>query len=187
MCKHTDNIRKHWALASETDISEGKDWYPRARSLVFELSMAFGTTEKIVAGVLAALSQRTRWSTNIDRATAVLDGDRNPGGLPSAGSKALAIMDGADPMDVLGDQAHKVKAFYQALLGDDDAAVIDTWILDALDFFKVSKNTGLRYQSYTPLQYEKLANVLRSEAKRLGLAVTEYQAAVWIQIRGAAQ
>jgi hypothetical protein len=187
MCKHTDNIRSVFEQATPANIKEGCGWYRHARSLVFELSMAFGTTEEIVAGVIAALSQRTQWSTNIDRATRVLDGDNDPGGLPLAAEKAIRIRDGEAPEDVLGERAFKVQAFYRALIGDDDAAVIDTWMLDALDFYKVSKVTGERYQSYTKLQYERLADVVRSEAARVGMAITEYQATVWCIIRGRAE
>jgi hypothetical protein len=184
MCKHTESIRSYFDAATPQQIKEGCGWYAHARSLVFELSMAFGTTEQIVAGVLAALSQRTQWSTNIDRATRVLDGDNDPGGLPAAADKAIRIRNGEDPETVLGERAYKVKAFYRALLGDDDAAVIDTWMLDALDWYKVSKVTGERYQSYTALQYQRLVDVLRAEAQRVGLAITEYQATVWCVIRG---
>ena len=184
MCKHTESIRGYFDQATPEQIQAGRDWYERARSLVFELSMVYGTTEETVAGVIAALSQRTQWSTNIDRATRVLDGDDNPGGLPAAADKAIAIRDGADPEDVLGERAFKIKAFYRALLGDDDACVIDTWMLDALDFYKISKVTGERYQSYTALQYQKLVDVVKAEARRAGLAITQYQAAVWCCIRG---
>lgn len=174
-CKHTESIRSYFKAATPEQIKAGKAWYKRARSLVFELSMVYGTTEETVAGVIAALSQRTRWSTNIDRATHLLDGHDDVGGLPLATEKAIAIRDGADPVETLGPNAHKVRAFYLALLGDDDQAVVDTWMLQAL---------GWDRSGYSKSQYEILADIIRAEAELFGLATTEYQAAVWCVIRG---
>ena len=174
MYHHTESLRSVWATASPEHIKQGRDWYPNARALIFELSMAYGTTVEIAAGVVAALSQQCRWSTNIERARHVLDGGNDPGGLPAAVDKAIRIREGEDPEEVLGPRAHKIKAFYRALLGDDAAAVIDTWMLKAFDWAK---------QGYGPRQYRRLALILSREARKVGLAVTEYQAAVWCSIR----
>lgn len=175
MCKHTDSIRSVWADVQPEHLEQGKGWYPEARQLIRNLAQEYGTTEQVAAGVVAALSQRCHWSTNIDRARDVLAGYDEVGGLRLAAEKALLIRDGDDPEEVLGPRAYKVRAFYHALLGDDSATVIDTWILEALAWTK---------GWYTRLQYDKLADVLRREAAAAGLSVTEYQAIVWCCIRG---
>lgn len=175
MQKHAEAIRKLWSEITPEAIAEGERWYPNARSLVFEWSMEYGMAEEAVAGVVAALSQRCHWRTNLERARAVLDGEDFPGGLGRAAAKAVAIRDGADPETTLGHKAWKVKAFYHALLGDDDAAVIDTWMLTALDW---------PLAGYSRLQYEKLAGIIAAEAEAAGLKTTHFQAALWCLVRG---
>lgn len=175
--KHNEAVQQVFAQATPADIRDGSIWYLHARRLVDELATAYSTSREIVAGVLAACSQRTQWSTNIDRATSVLDGKTKVGGLPAAVRKAVRIRKGEDPEQVLGKEAFKIKEFYRALLGDDDAAVIDVWMIRAM---------GWHRPSYTGPQYRRLADVLRAEAKRVGLKTTEYQATVWCVIRGRA-
>lgn len=174
MQQHAEAIRKLWSEITPEAIAEGERWYPNARSLVFEWSMEYGMTEEAVAGVVAALSQRCHWRTNLERARECLNGEW-PGGLPAAAAKAVAIRDGADPETTLGPKAWKVRAFYRALLGDDDAAVVDTWMLTALDW---------PLPGYSRLQYERLAGVLAAEAETVGLRTCHFQAALWCLIRG---
>lgn len=177
MCKHTEAIRACIERASYEDFATGAQWYPNARALVSDLADEFGYSTMAVAGVVAALSQQCRWSTNLTRARHVLSGGNTPGGLPLAGLKARLIRDGARPEDVLGPRAYKVEAFYRALRGDDTAAVIDTWMLTAF---------GWEKEGYGPRQYRNLAAILQSESERLGLFTTTYQATVWCVVRGAA-
>lgn len=178
MCQHTKSIRAHWAGVDEETLAQGAAWYPRARGIVVQMAAQYGRPAWQVAGIISALSQQCRWSTNIDRAHAVLSGEEKIGGLSRAVDKAKQIYHGAEPKSVLGKQAYKIQAFYDALMGDSEAAVIDTWMITALAWDKAW---------YTRLQYQRLADVLRKEAKRAGLSVTAYQAAVWVQVRGAAE
>jgi hypothetical protein len=177
MCKHTDSIRAHWAAVTPEHLEAGQLWYPNARLLVSDLADEYEASTRIVAGIVAALSQQCRWATNIERARHILSGGIKPGGIPLAGLKARMILDGADPVEALGPQAYKVAAFYAALTGDDDAAVVDTWMLTAFDWHR---------EGYGPKQYRTLAGILRNEAQANGLPTTAYQAAVWCAVRGTA-
>lgn len=175
MCQYAEAIRACAERATPEQIEAGARWYPNARALVSDLADEFDQPVAAVAGIVAALSQQCRWSTNLQRARHVLAGGNKPGGLPLAGLKARMIRDGASPEDVLGSRAYKVEAFYRALRGDDDAAVIDTWMLTAF---------GWEREGYGPRQYRNLAAILRAEAERLGFYTTTYQAIVWCAIRG---
>lgn len=177
MCKYTESIRACAARATADDFRAGALWYPNARNLISDLADEYEHSTVAVAGIVAALSQQCRWSTNIERARHILSGGNKPGGLPLPGLKARLIQDGAAPEDVLGARAYKVKAFYQALRGDDTAAVIDTWMLTAFDWPR---------NGYGPRQYRNLAAILQAEAERLGLYTTTYQATVWCVVRGSA-
>jgi hypothetical protein len=178
MCQHTDSIRAHFDAIDEDTLAAGQAWYPKAQGVIAQMAAQYDRPRWMVAGIIAALSQQCRWSVNIDRAHAVLDGQDKIGGLSRAVDKARRIARGGHPYRVLGKRAYKVQAFYRALMGDKDAAVVDTWMLTAL---------GWEKNGYTRLQYKKLADVLRKEARRNGLHVVTYQAAVWCQVRGASE
>lgn len=68
----------------------------------------------------------------------------------------------------------KVEAFRRALLGDENAVVIDTWILK---YFKVEK------QSLTPLQYKRMALKIKDNARKHDLTPAQYQASIWELVR----
>jgi hypothetical protein len=63
-------------------------------------------------------------------------------------------------------------------MGDDNSAVVDSWMLRAFNWPRLS---------YGPRQYRRLAGILRREAAKLGMNPVDYQAVVWCQIRGAVQ
>lgn len=169
-------IDKVFQDATADDIESGRQWYPGARGVVYAMARQYGVTPEKAAGVVAALSQRCQWSKNIEHARACFE-KRPIGGLPAAANKAIAIRDGANIVDTLGPNAHKIRAFYLALLGDMDAVVIDTWIIKALKW---------PTKSYTRIQYEKLADIIRRQARRAGMTAAAYQATVWVVILGAA-
>lgn len=177
MQHHAEAIRKHWREATDETRQEGARWYAEARALVFRMSMEYGTSEETMAGVIAALSQQCSWDLNIEHARRLMEGEDYPGGLPLACEKAVRIRDGGDPEEVLGPRAFKVREFYRALAGSDNAAVVDTWMLLAMRWDR---------PWYGAAQYRALADVLRKEAERLGLPVVEFQAIVWCQARKSA-
>lgn len=89
-------------------------------------------------------------------------------------AKARAIQQGAQPLRVLG--GPKVRAFYRALLGDRDAAVVDVW---------VARAAGTDPQ-LTPARYARVEAALRDAAAQARTAVADFQATVWVVTRGRA-
>ena len=92
-----------------------------------------------------------------------------------ARAKAAQIADGRPPDLVL--RGPKIRAFYRALLGDDEAVVIDTWMLRALG----------HHEKPTPKQYKRLAQRVRREARRRGIPPAVWQAIVWCKARGSGE
>lgn len=68
----------------------------------------------------------------------------------------------------------KVYAFAEALKGNLNAVVIDTWVLK---YFNIKK------QSLTPLQYKKMSAKIRDNARKQNLKPAEYQAVIWEIVR----
>jgi hypothetical protein len=69
---------------------------------------------------------------------------------------------------------NKVKSFAENLKGNYDAVTIDVWMLRFLGINKTSVNEKL---------YNKLAEIIREQAKKEGLKPAEYQAICWTYIR----
>jgi hypothetical protein len=161
-----------WGLISDDEKTAALNggWYRQARRAARKLSAKHGCTLAVAAGVVAALSPRVRWSANINGADHILGGGDAGPGFNRNVEKACRIRDGERPLDVLG--GPKVTAFYRAIMGDEEAAVIDVWMWRAL---------GMEPNS---VPYEDAKAIVVSAAKAAGVSTTTFQALVWTHVRG---
>lgn len=159
--------------ADEETEQLGSGWYRRSRVVARSLARAHGTSLSVAAGVLAAVSPRIRWSSNIAVADALLGGKPVAGVFGSNLRKAERIIDGEKPLNVLG--GDKVRAFYRAIMGDPDAVVLDVWMMRAAGWTKAS---------LTPREYAALSEALTAAAARVGVDPADFQAVVWTHVRG---
>lgn len=159
------------ACQSPRTLRDGRTWYKRARRQCEKLAHEHGTSLETSAGIVAALSPRVRWESNVDMARALLEG-RPVHGLRRNVDKARRILHGEDPAQVL--RGPKVCAFYAAILGDSRAVVVDTWMLRAVNFHT---------DKPTQRQYDRIALQIAMAATLVGTAPAEFQAIVWVQIR----
>jgi len=72
----------------------------------------------------------------------------------------------------------KVTAFAFALCGDSSAAVIDRWMMRVL----LGKDT--KKVAPTQRQYGVITKSLKVAARMVGLTTSQFQAVVWLQVRG---
>lgn len=157
--------------ASDESLAEGMRWYSDARGVVYLMSVHYGYAPSVVAGVISAVSPRQQWKRNLRVASLLLDG--KPGyGLKDGREKAQSIICGKPPLEVLG--GPKTRAFYCALMGDDSAVVIDSWML---------RSVGHGRDVCTPNQYDEYVQRLTFEATVLRVPPTELQAVVWCEVR----
>ncbi len=120
-------------MANHAELIGGARWYPDALLFCERLSTETGLSVNVVAGVVAALSPNNRWARNMADAAAICRAfaagtlqdaaQIKVGTYNSNKAKALQILAGEEPLDVLG--GLKVRAFYQCILGDDGAVCID--------------------------------------------------------------
>jgi hypothetical protein len=195
--------------------SSGRDWYHRARKLAEELVREYGThfstveshedAVKRAAAVIAVISPRLNWNKNVELArwvyaeysSAQLSAkpswwvrengsaiDRFPG-LKSNGEKAIKIICGMDPEDIVS--GPKVTAFWRTIVDPSDprAVVVDRHALD------VAKGQVLDDRQRGIIlgrkgAYEELSALYRRAAKQLtkelGATWTpaEVQAVTWV-------
>jgi len=163
----------HYRDADEDTEQLGAGWYRGSRIVARSISRSTGVSLSTAAGVLAAVSPRLRWSSNVAVAEALCAGKPVTGVFRANLAKAERILEGNRPLAVLG--GDKVRAFYRAIMGDPDAVVLDVWMMRAAGWTKASLSSR---------EYEALSEALRSAAARVGLDPADFQAVVWTHVRG---
>lgn len=175
------NILTVYERATAADLEQGLQWYSRAEQLAEALAAGTPYSTRQTAGVIAALSPRMSWPVNVGAATTLVNAAARGredaplvAGFEANREKAWAILtDGYDnPLDVLG--GPKVTSFYRNLIGDLDAVTVDVW---------AARAAGEDRGSFTPKQYERIADAYREVAKLLDIPPRNVQAAVWVTIR----
>ena len=155
--------------------AHGLDWYCNARGLCEKMAEKGGVSLATACAVVAALSPQLRWDANINAAWAVMARMLPHGVLKSNVAKALALVHGADIMDVLG--GPKVNAFFANLFcPSSDAVTVDVWAARA-----AGMPEGL---SLTPARYRAVAAAYVEAAALREVRPHQVQAVAWCQIRG---
>lgn len=156
--------------------AEGLAWYATAHAAAVDLAVRYGTTDRVAAGVIAALSPRLQWSVNLQAAARALAGE-DPGTLRRSAEQASRIIAGEDPLSVL--QGPKVRAFYRAIMGDPDAVTLDVWAMRAALGAEPPAKPS-------PALRARMERAYRRAAAAVGVPPRDFQAAVWAIARGRA-
>lgn len=166
----------HFEEADVDTKALGGQWYRESRRTARKLAAKHGVTLSVAAGVIAALSPRLRWASNVACADGLLGGEEVTGVFGQSLAKGRRIIAGERPLSVLG--GPKVRAFYAAIMGDEDAAVVDVWMFRAagVPAEQISK-AGV---------YDMVADALRAGSAYIGIGTANFQAVIWTQVRGGA-
>lgn len=170
-------VRRLLALYADTPENvraAGREWYREGAATVAAIG---GELEhERAAAIVAALSPRVRWRTNVRMAARIIAG-AEVGGLPRNIAKAEAIRDGAEPETALGARAFKVRAFWRNLAGDGDAVTVDVWAQRAATGRRDDAPPG------TARQYDAIADAYRAAARIVGERPCDFQAIIWLSVR----
>lgn len=148
-------------------------WYRESRRYARALAREHGGGVGRAAGIIAALSPQVQWHRNKAMACEVMETGWATGQTHTNLLKARRIWLGERPLQVLG--GPKVRSFYRAMMGDEEACVIDTWMATAL---------GWPHNFFSERQYEKCAAALKQAASYTDLTTAQFQAVVWTHVRG---
>lgn len=178
----------HYDAASDECKTQGREWYPEAQLWCERVARKAppGIGAARVAGVVAALSPRTRWAANLRVAKAAVEAschqdDRRERirmacrtAFPLNREKAVKILvDGKNPFDMqLGT---KSDAFLRAIMGDGDSVVVDVW---------AARSVGLDPNRLTPARIHDCVAAYREAAPLVGVCARDLQAIVWCHVRG---
>jgi len=167
------NIRTLFASATPEQRERGRAWYPAMRDACESIARETRTPLERTVACAAITSPGVQLKTNLAFTRSICAGGE--GGLyPARMIPACRRVLSGDvaPQDGVG--GPKVTAFYRAILGDDDAVVLDRWALRAL---------GHEKDGCTAKQYATYAATLRDAARETGETPRTLQAILWIVLR----
>jgi hypothetical protein len=125
------NILAVFFNATDLERLNGAQWYLVANQAAAVLANRYQVPLSAAAGVIAALSPNNRWDRNLIDADFLIRA-YSTGGLELANTikvatynnnktKALSILNGAEPLDILG--GLKVRAFYGCIIGQNNVCI----------------------------------------------------------------
>lgn len=161
------------ARATYGQIEQASKWYLDAERVAEEVARNLGVTLEIGATVVSAFSPRERWTRNVSNAIKFSLGKE----VTALGNNIKMANAGLTKgFDALNGQ--KTNAFAKAIAGNENAVVIDVWMLRAL---------GIEKKSPTQSQYKEMAKAVTLVAMKHGMTPRAMQALIWIIVRGSAE
>jgi hypothetical protein len=144
-----------------------------AERVAAQVARNLDSTLEVGATVVSAFSPRERWTNNVTKAISFSLGNNIPGFKNNMVMANNAIAFGYDALKGL-----KTNAFARAIAGDEQAVVIDVWMLRAVGIEKKTPNQST---------YNELANAVKKVAFDHGMTPRAMQALIWIMIRGSSE
>jgi hypothetical protein len=158
--------------ASFGQIEQAALWYADAEKVALEVARNLDADLEIGASVISAFSPRERWSSNVEKAVAFSLGQKVTG-LPN--NLKMAQMSLTYGFEAL--RGPKTNAFARAIAGDQNAVVIDVWMMRA---------AGMEKDSPSKTEYAELSQAVKKVAKQYEMTPRTCQALIWILVRGSA-
>jgi hypothetical protein len=154
-------------------VEQASKWYMDAERVAAQVARNLDSTLEVGATVVSAFSPRERWTNNVAKAISFSLGNSIPGFKNNMVMANNAIAFGYDALKGL-----KTNAFARAIAGDEQAVVIDVWMLRAV---------GIEKKTPSQSQYNELAEAVKKTAFDFGMTPRSMQALIWIMIRGSAE
>lgn len=161
------------AKATFGQVEQAAKWYLDAERVAEKVAENLGISLENGASIVSAFSPRERWTSNVAKAIAFSLGEK-PVGL----SNNLRMAEAAKTIGYEALKGQKTNAFAKAIAGDEQAVVIDVWMLRAV---------GIEKKSPTQSQYKVLADAVKTVAFQFGMTPRAMQALIWIVVRGSAE
>lgn len=168
-----DNYRDLILRATLGQVEQASVWYRDAEEVAEEVARNLNTSLEVGASIVAAFSPRERWSINVAKAI-----EYSLGGIPKGLKNNVTMANNSVKHGFNALKGQKTNAFARAIAGDQNAVVIDVWMMKAA-------NASVDAPNKTTYNY--LAQCVVDVAKEFGLTPRTAQALIWIVKRGASQ
>jgi hypothetical protein len=164
------NFASRIRMATPGQMEQAARWYHDAEGVAREVAHNVRRPLSHGAAVVSAFSPRERWASNVTKAIHF-----SLGGIPAGLSRNVHTANLAVVYGIPALTGPKTNAFARAIAGDDDATVIDVWMMRA---------AGLDKDTPTKREYAALSSALIDAASDFGITPRTAQAAIWIVERG---
>jgi hypothetical protein len=169
----------YYNLSTKYERQEGELWYPDAWKTCKDLAKLYNVPKHHVAGIVAALSPRNKWSRNVIDAEAVLAHGEHAtvSTFRLNKDKALRILNDDDPMNVLS--GNKVRSFYLSIIGFTSEPCIDGHA------YAVACGNGerLKVKRISDTDYADVQRAYLLAADSIGISASTLQATTWLTYR----
>jgi hypothetical protein len=181
----TERLVRLYSTASPEIIAAGDAWYATASAAARALSP---NDPERAAYVIAALSPRAQWKTNLAWAAVMIEAARTGAPCPEVSTTSnRAIAWNIATGGALTLNGPKTSRFARNIIGDMDAATVDVWMMRAAygerDCPRDSKGIPVAPNGRRYLMIER---AIRAAARRCNTTAAQLQAVCWILVRGAA-
>lgn len=170
MTNHYHNLEVLLENVTFGQIEQATAWYIDAEKIADQIADNLDTTLEVGASVISAFSPRERWSTNIAKAVAFSLGEEVKGLSNNIKMAKDSLTMGFDAL-----KGQKTNAFARAIAGDEQAVVIDVWMMRA---------AGEENNNPNKTQYKEISQAVTKLANKHGMTPRTMQALLWILIRG---
>ena len=172
MSNYTKIYSEIVSKATFGQVEQASKWYLDAERVAEEVARNLETTLEVGAAVVSAFSPRERWARNVTNAIKFSLGEH----VTALGNN-IKMANNALTMGFSSLNGQKTNAFAKAIAGNENAVVIDVWMLRAL---------GIEKKSPTQSQYNEMAAAVTKVAMEYGMTPRATQALIWIIVRGSA-
>lgn len=172
----TNYVEIYSAIASRAtfgQVEQASKWYLDAERVAEEVARNLDVTLEIGATIVSAFSPRERWARNVTNAIKFSLGEP----VVALGNN-IRMANAAFDLGFDALKGQKTNAFAKAIAGNENAVVIDVWMLRAL---------GIEKKTPNQTQYLEMAKAVTTVATKHGMTPRAMQALIWIVVRGSAE
>ena len=173
MQEYVNTYKEIASKATYGQIEQASKWYIDAEKIADKVADNLGISLENAASVISAFSPRERWTANVAKSIAFSLGQTPVGLTNNLRMARAAVSIGFDAL-----KGPKTNAFARAIAGDENAVVVDVWMMRAL---------GLEKKSPNKEEYKTIARAIKTVAAEFGMTPRAMQALIWIIVRGSAE
>jgi len=169
---YIQTFRSYVQDAKPGQIEQAAKWYLDAERVAEKVAENLDIPLEYGASVVSAFSPRERWTTNVAKAIAFSLGEEVTGL-----SNNLKMANNSVHLGFEALKGPKTNAFAKAIAGDENAVVVDVWMMRA---------SGAGVDNPSKKQYTEISEAIATVASEFGLTPRTTQALIWIMVRGRA-
>ena len=159
--------------ATPGQIEQAAKWYLDAERVAERVAQNLNATLEVGASVVSAFSPRERWTSNVAKAVAFSLGEQVTGLSNNLRMAQASISLGYEAL-----RGPKTNAFARAIAGDEQAVVVDVWMMRA---------SGIGVDNPNKTQYTEISQAIKTVSAEFGLTPLTTQALIWIMVRGSGE